>query len=134
MGITKTDDDRYNSGDGNSGSGSGEGGDDVRLIPKIDGKDDEEDGSMKKNDQKMVAVRTCETTMMPIMPVGRNKPKPTTYIGSQQQQLYQSRVNTFSRRVLRQRQEIDDIKDKVHCDATHASTLLDLWSAARSEM
>jgi FkbM family methyltransferase len=33
-------------------------------------------------------------------------------------------------------QEIDDIKDKVHCDATHTrqQTLLDLWSAARSEM
>jgi FkbM family methyltransferase len=33
-------------------------------------------------------------------------------------------------------QEINDIKSKVHCDATHTrqQTLLDLWSTARSEM
>jgi FkbM family methyltransferase len=32
--------------------------------------------------------------------------------------------------------EVDDMKDKIHCDATHTrqQTLLDLWSNARSEM
>jgi hypothetical protein len=134
-GYHKDDDDRYNSGDGNSGSGSGEGDDDDddtkdrRQRRRLDEEERPENSGSEDvrddDDANHANDRPEQAQADGFIRDSKNHYTPITG-----QHLFCLAAFSASDK------EIDDIKDKVHCDATHTrqQTLLDLWSAARSEM